>query len=60
MKFKVTSTPASETVEVIVEAKNEDEAWENYFNETNIISKKVIVHDDGYVDVEKLESEVTE
>jgi len=57
MKFKITYVPDGKTVEAIVKAENEEEAMTNFFNKVGIISEETTVHDDGYIDVKKLESE---
>ncbi|MFD1350190.1 hypothetical protein [Oceanobacillus caeni] len=53
-KFKVTYVPNSKTIECIIEAENEDEAFYNWTEDKNIISEKEIEHDDSSVDVEEI------
>lgn len=47
--------PDSKTIEAVVEAENEDQAFEFWVNdvEERIISESTIEHDDGFLDIEE-------
>jgi hypothetical protein len=54
-KWTVYSTPNTETTETVVLAETEEEAIDNWSDDKNIISKRTIKHDNGYLEAQPFE-----